>query len=649
MSRVRLIALLLGLITLVIYLPATRHDFQSYDDDDYVTGNPVVQQGLTFAGVRWAFTTFHAANWHPLTWLSHMADCEFFGLNPGAHHFINVLFHAVNAALLFVLLWRLTEGTWRSALVAALFAWHPLHVESVAWIAERKDVLSSFFALLTLLNYARFVRTKSIRYYSLAVFCFAFGLLAKPILVTLPFVMLLLDFWPTRRFALDSFRWPLAREKIPFFLLAAASCLMTWPAQNSWGAVVSLQLLPFHYRLENAAVALAGYLVKLLWPVNLAVIYPFEPNSRAVIVASVAVLVLISTGVWLERDRRPCWLMGWLWFLGMLVPVSGLVQVGGTVMADRYTYLPSIGVFMAMAFGLSAPGWAKKYAFFGAALLLLACVLCAERQLGYWRDSETLFRHTLAITRRNEFAHLNLGVALERQGRTGEALAEYREGARLNPGHYYNHFVIGNLLLKTGEPAAALAEYRECLDREPNSAAFHSAAGCALAALDQREAALQEFDSARKLDPNFAVPHLELAQIFFAQGRDDRAVEELRSALQATPDDVETLAAAAHFLAANQNAAARDGQTARVLALKANDLSGGRRPDVCDTLGMALAETGDFTNAATCAQNALELATAANLKNVGLIRRRLELYQRNLPWRESFRATNAPPKAGAVK
>jgi Tfp pilus assembly protein PilF len=341
--------------------------------------------------------------------------------------------------------------------------------------------------------------------------------------------------------------------------------------------------------------------------------------------------------------------MGWLWFLGMLAPVIGLVQVGGAVMADRYSYVPSIGIFIAVAFGLNELSGLKKYFPIWSTLLLASCVVCTERQLSYWRNSETLFRHALSVTRHNEFAHLNLGVALEKQGRTAEALAEYREGLRLNPEHYQIHFVIGNLLEKTGRPAEALTEYRECIRRDPDSPAFHSAAGCALAAQDKFAEALAEFNAAKHLDPHFVIPHLELAKVFFAQGEDARAVVELRAAVQAAPEDVQTLTTAAHYLAANQNAAARDGQAAKSLALKASDLSGGRQADVSDVLGMTFAETGDFNNAIACAQFALAFAKAANLKNTEPIRQRLELYQQHQPWRESFRATNVPPPADIEK
>jgi tetratricopeptide (TPR) repeat protein len=652
MSRPRLIALLLALITLVVYLPVTRDGFLNYDDNDYVTENSFVKNGLTWAGIKWAFTTSHAANWHPITWLSHMTDCELFGLNPGAHHLVSALFHSANAALLFVLLLRLTKRVWPSAIIAALFSWHPLHVESVAWISERKDVLSTFFALLALLSYAKYMQESCGRSFRFAFLFFALGLMAKPMLVTLPFVMLLLDFWPLQRMKGHKRRLTevlrLAAEKIPLFLLTAISCIVTFLVQHSGHAVASLNAIPLHYRLENAPVATASYLWKIFWPSRLAVIYPIREISAPVAVLAVAMLVFISVAVWFARKKSPCWLFGWLWFLGTLVPVIGLVQIGSAALADRYTYIPSIGIFIAVVFGLQdllGRFQIPKIIFPTAtAFILVACVVLTEKQLRYWRDSETLFRHTLAVTKNNDVAHIDLGVALDQQNKTAEALAEYREAARLNPDRYQVHNNIAILLDKLGRPAEALAEYREAIRLDPKNPILHSAAGTELAELGQSNDALKEFSDAEQLDPAYATPHAETAKVFFQQGRDTEAVDELRAALRCEPDNFQSLASAAHYLAANENAAARDGKAALVLALKANALSGNSQPMVFDVLGMAFAETGDFTNAQTCAQNALTLATNAQMKKLEPFRQRLELYKNHRPWRESFLATNAPVK-----
>ena len=670
MSRPRLITLLLAFATLVVFLPAGSYPFVNYDDTDYVTENPFVKNGLNGTDLRWAFTAFHAGNWHPLTWISHMADCQFFGLNAGAHHFVSVLFHAMNAALLFTLLLRLTEKIWLSAFIAALFAWHPLHVESVAWISERKDVLSTFFALLALLSYAKYVEASKVQspkskvYFAGSLLAFALGLLAKPMLVTLPFVLLLLDFWPLRR--ISNFKFQISNpeksaqtqapafnlfvfEKWPFFLLTAISCVVTFLAQRQGEAVVSLAKVSLRYRLENAPVAVVDYLLKLFWPADLCAIYPMLEKIPALqVTVSVAALIFISAAAWRWRKAKPHFLIGWLWFLGTLVPVIGLVQVGGAAMADRYTYIPSIGFFMAVVFlarDFAVRFQIPKLAVTTASILLLAgCIFATEKQLRFWRDSETLFRRTLAVTQNNDIALVNLGVALEAQNRLDEALAVYRQAAKLETGRYQLHNNLGSILDKLGRHAESLAEYREAIRLRPGDAFLHDSAGSELAALGQFNDALKEFSEAERLNPTYAQPHAETAKVFLLQGRDIEAVDELRAALRVEPDNFQILAYTAHVLAANQNAAARDGRSALVLAIKANNLTGGSQPVVFDVLGMACAETGDFTNAQSAAQTALDLANAAQMKNLDPIRQRIELYKNHQPWRESFRAINVPGK-----
>ena len=647
MSRPRLIALLLALGTLVVFSPTIRFGFVNFDDADYVTNNPFVKPGLTLAGIQQAFVTFHAGNWHPLTWISHMTDCSLFGLNPGAHHFVNVLFHAANAALLFTLLWRLAGKIWPAAFVTALFAWHPLHVESVAWIAERKDVLSTFFALLALLSYARFAQENSRRHFWLALLCFALGLLAKPMLVTLPFVMLLLDFWPLQRFQASDFRFQALSEKAPFFLLSAASCAVTFLAQHQ--AIVPLEKVSLGYRLENTPVAIAGYLGQMLWPANLCAFYPMPEKIPALnIFLSLAALLLISAAAWRGRQTRPYFLTGWLWFLGTLVPVIGLVQVGGQAMADRYTYIPSIGFFIALVFladefaeRLQTPKIIRGGV---AGLMACACILATEKQLPFWRDSETLFRRAAEVTHNNDIALINLGVALNAQGRFEEALAVYRQAEALGSHRYQVYNNLGNVLRILGRPAESLAGYRKAIALSPGNAALHFAAANQLAALRRFDEALPEFFTAVQLNPNDAALHVDTAKVFFKLGRDTDGLNEFSTALRLAPENFTISATIAHYLAANENAAYRDGQSALALARKADELSGHRQPMVADILGMACADTGDFAGAQASAAHALELAEAVKLKDAEAIRHRLELYRNHQPWRESFRATNAPEK-----
>jgi protein O-mannosyl-transferase len=650
MSRPRFIALLLALATLLVYLPVTRSGFVDYDDDDYVTNNQVVQNGLTLAGIQWAFTTGHASNWHPLTWLSHMTDCELFGLNPAAHHFVNVLFHAANTAFLFVLLLRLTGALWPAAFIAALFAWHPLHVESVAWIAERKDVLSTFFALLALLSYTRYVKENCRRSFWFALIFFALGLMSKPMLVTLPFVMLLLDYWPLQRF--PNFQIPTIRrlmlEKWPFFLLSIISCIVTFLAQRST-AMASLELVPLGFRLENIPVAYVAYLSKIVWPANLAVIYPmptgfqFPPIMMAV---AMTVLIFICAAVWLARKRAPYLSVGWLWFLGTLVPVIGLVQVGGQAYADRYTYLPAIGLFIMAALGAcdltSRFQLPKIVVASTAALILAACLTVTENQLRYWRDSEVLFRHALAVNKDNYIAHINLGVALELEDRLDEAVAEYHTAETIAPNRYQIHNNLGNCLDHQGKPAEALAEYRAAVRLNPKLPELHNSLGIVLDEQGRYDEALVEFTNATQLDPAYPWAHFEMAKTLLKQGRDIKAIDQFRKALRLDPENFQILAYTARVLAAEENSQIRDGKTALVLASNANNLTGGTQPLVLDALGIALAETGDFSNATQVTQKALDLATAAKMKALEPIQQRLELYKNNRPWRESFLATNMP-------
>lgn len=669
MSRPRLIALLLALITFGLYLPVAWHEFSVYDDGLYVTDNPVVQQGVTWHGVKWAFTTMAASNWHPVTWLSHMVDCGLFGLDPAGPHLENALLHALNTALLFVLLFRLSnfkvqspdpnpqpKTLWPAAFIAALFAWHPMHVESVAWIAERKDVLSTFFALLALLAYVDYVTAKAAGssrakiHFGWSLMAFAIGLMAKPMIVTLPCVLLLLDFWPLRRienFKLSRANFKLLLEKCPYFLITAGSCVATFVAQSQKQdrAVVSLNIVPLHYRLENTPLAYVDYLWKTVWPTKLAVFYPLHktipPSSVAV---SVALLLVISFAVWRWRRTQPYLLTGWLWFLGMLVPVIGIVQVGSAALADRYSYLSSVGIFIMITFGvcdLAARFKIPKPLLAGAATVILAAsTLVMEKQLSYWRNSVTLFRHALAVTRNNDISRNNLGVALQEQGRLSQAAAQYRIAARLEPDRFQAHHNLADLLGKLGHPKEALAEHRKAVQLAPQKAFLHTSLGKALASAGQTDAALKEFFTAAQLNPHSPWPHVEIAKTYLRQGRDAAALKQMRTALQCAPNDPDILAYTAQLLAASENPVIRNGDAAFVLAAKANVLTGGHRPFILDVLGMACAEMGKFDDAQLAAQQAIAIATAMKMKGLAPIQHRLELYQKHQPWREAFGFTN---------
>jgi tetratricopeptide (TPR) repeat protein len=665
-SRPRFIALLLVLGTLAVYLPAAHHGFTLYDDSDYVTENPMVENGLTWAGVKWAFA-WHACNWHPLTWLSHMLDCQLFGLSAGMHHSVNVLFHAANVVLLVLLLWRWTNALWPSAFAAALFAWHPLHVESVAWVAERKDVLSTFFALLTLLAYTRFVAESKVHppspssgatrspkskvFYVVALLMFALGLMAKPMVVTLPFVMLLLDYWPLNRIRNSKFGTrifiKLLLEKWPFFALAAASCVITFLAQHGGGAVASLEKVPLHYRLENVPVAYADYLLKMIWPAQLAIFYPLNPVSRLEFMAAATAMVVISGLVWRARRSCPYWLVGWLWFLGTLVPVIGLVQVGGAALADRYTYFPSIGIFLAVALGVRAGAErfqiSKPIVGAIAGLVLAACLVLTHNQLNFWQDDVTLFRHAIAVTKNNDTAHLNLGFALEKAGQPAEALAEYREALKLDPDRAETHNNLANLLDDTGHPDEALAEYQEALRINPNHVASHNNYGTLLVEIGRFNEALKQYSDAARLDPADWHPPYLTGKALLKEGRDPDAISYFRQAVRLDPNNPHVLTYLAQVLASDENPQVRDGRAAYSLASKANDLTGGVQPAMLDALAMAYAELGRFSDAQQAAQDAVKLATAYDMTNdTAVIGQRLLLYQNSQPFRQSFLFTNPP-------
>ena len=653
MSRPRIATLLLALVTLLAYAPAARHTFVLYDDGDYITENRIVQNGLTWAGIKWAFTTWHASNWHPLTWISHMADCQWFGINAGGHHLVSALIHAVNAALLFVLLLRLTSAFWASVFVAALFAWHPLHVESVAWASERKDVLSTFFELLALLAYVRYANVSKVQnpkskvFYVLALAMFACALMSKPMPVTMPFVMLLLDYWPLQRFKVQGSGFKvknLVLEKIPFFLLSAASCAVTYISQRTT-AVVSLKGMPLHLRLENSLVSYGRYLLKLFWPENLAVLYPLPGHFPWWQLALAAVPVIaISWFAWRWRHRFAYLPVGWLWFLGTLVPVIGIVQVGSQALADRYTYFPSIGIFIAVAFGArdlaSRFQISKTIARISAASVLAACLVLMEKQLSYWSDDESLFRHAVAATRDNEVAHLNLGVALERQGRDAEAVAEYREALRIYPKSSDTHNNLANLFDTMGETNAALAEYQEAIRLDPKSTASRNNLGTLYVKLGRLDDAMKQYAESEQLDPKDAHAYFLMGKVLLREDRDGEAIPQFQKAAQLAPDDFEMLAYMARVLASDQNARARNGNAAYALASKANALTGGVQPAILDTLAMAYAELGRFDDAQQAVGDAIALAGKYKLKDdIAAMTARVQLYKDRRPYRESF--TNA--------
>jgi tetratricopeptide (TPR) repeat protein len=621
-KQVLFICLLLALVTVGVYWPVAKQGFINFDDPDYVSSNPRVQAGLTMESIRWAFTSSFSSNWHPLTWLSHMLDCQLYGLRPAGHHITNLLFHIANSLLLFGLLRRLTGVIWPSAFAAALFALHPLHVESVAWVSERKDVLSAFFFILTVWAYARYAEVQSLkskvqsrgeevqgpksnvqsqgtrntqhatRFYLLSLFFFALGLMSKPMLVTLPFVLLLLDYWPLGRFPLSSVNAPpstparpstllrLVGEKIPFFVLAALSCVVTFLVQQASGAMPALAKSPLDLRLANALVAYARYLGKTFWPSKLAVFYPYSAlnlDSWQVVVAAVLLLTVTVTVVLMGR-RRPYLPVGWLWFLGMLVPVIGLVQVGKQSWADRYTYLPHIGLFLIIAWGASALiarwKWPRLIPAVAAGLVLAACGLATSQQLSYWRNTKTLFQHAVAVTSGNFVAYTVVGNALIEEGKLPEAIEECRKALEISPEYPEAHNTLGNILAKQEKYDEAIADYRAAVRADPNYPDAHNGLSSALlkkgafveAEAEAREAlrltpmhlpalfslatalhnqgkldqAADYYHQILALKPDLYTPRRYLGNIFVAQGKPDQAISEFGMALKIRPQDADT-------------------------------------------------------------------------------------------------------------
>ena len=635
-----LMAVLLALVTTVIYWPATRHDFVNFDDDLVVTANVHVQNGLTWENVKWAFCNPVDSNWHPLTVLSHMLDCQLFGLRPWGHHLSSVLLHAVNTALVFLLLFQMTglrgnesprwssslpqsgSGSttiaatasarrsgafWRSVMVAVLFGWHPVHVESVAWVAERKDVLSTFFGLLSLLFYVRYTQNKaalnstssvtlakedqrlgaatclgeamrrrkrsgdgSTFNYILALVFFAFGLMSKPMLVTWPLVMLLLDWWPLQR--VSSFKFSvsssgtaspstlnlLARrsgvetaqlstlvfEKLPFFVLAAVMSVVTFIVQQRSGVMGLIENLPLGARAENALISYCRYLGKLFWPEDLAVFYPYsrhwpmgEVLLAGVLLLSITVLCIVV------RRRYPFMLMGWLWYVGTLVPVIGLVQVGDQSLADRYTYIPSIGVLVLVIWGAYelTRRWRNRVMIWSVAGCgaIILCVGMTRQQLGYWQDSETLFRHALEVTENNCIARNGLGFALYQKGQLDAAISQFQEAIQLNPDFAEGHKNLGFTFGIKGDFAGAISQYQEVVRLEPDDAGVHYSLGIALDQKGRLDDAISQYREAVRLEPDDAGAHYNLGTALGRKGQTAEAIRQFEETLRLKPDFAE--------------------------------------------------------------------------------------------------------------
>jgi tetratricopeptide (TPR) repeat protein len=612
------VCLFLVAITFAVFGQTLYHEFV-YDDNDYVYENPEVARGLTFKGIVWAFSHVHSSNWHPLTWISHMLDCQLYGLSPGGHHLTNILLHTAAVILLFLVLRRMTGALWRSAFVAAVFAIHPLRVESVAWVAERKDVLSGVFFMLTIGAYVGYVsHPRSLVRYGLVMLLFALGLMCKPMLVTLPFVLLLLDYWPLVRVAGGGWRVTrfgvqvpqlstlnhLLYEKLPLFGLAVASGMVTIFAQTK--AIQSFEQISLPLRVGNALISYVAYLGQMFWPSGLAVLYPFAAMDVGVsgVVLSLVLLAGISAGAFVLRHRR-YFLTGWLWYLIMLAPVIGILQVGSQARADRYTYLPQIGLYVLLTWAVAdlCAGWRHRRVVLGgcATILLVALIFCARVQTAYWRNSESLWTHTLACTSDNAIAHNNLGVTLLQKGKVDEAIVHYQKALQINPDHVEAHIDFGNALIKKGSVDEAMVHYQKALQINPDSAKAHDNLGNALFKKGNVDEAIIHYQKALQIKPGSAETHYNLGNALLQKGNVDEAIVHYQMALQIKPDNTEAHNSLGGALLQKGKVDEAIPHFQKALQIKPDNA------EACYNLGSALLQKGKVDEAIPHFQRALQI------------------------------------------
>jgi tetratricopeptide (TPR) repeat protein len=639
-------AFLVGAIW-VVFGQTLGHEFVNYDDNQYVYENPQVIHGLNLKGIEWVFTHRVMANWHPLTMMSHMLDCQFYGLHASGHHLTNLLLHAATAILLFLVLREMTGALWRSAFVAAVFAIHPLRVESVAWVSERKDVLSGLFFMLTLGAYVWYVKKSKVQspkskvYYGLMLLFFVLGLMCKPMLVTMPFVLLLLDYWPLNRFAVAVNHFSISRklivEKIPLIVFSVAMCIVTLLVQSD--VIQGNKGGGFSLRISNVLVSYVAYMGQMFYPVGLALLYPYPSHGLPIgkVILALLLLVAVSAGALCWRQKHPSFLMGWLWYLGMLVPVIGLVQVGAQARADRYTYLPQIGLYILLTWTvveLTASWRSRHWVLGGGAMVVLAVLItCARAQTAYWRDSETLWAHALACTSGNSVAHNKLGHAFFDQGRMEEAIAQLKQSLEINPDDAEAYYNLGNVFLQQGRMEEAIAHYQKALEIKPDYAEVHNNLGVVFRQQGRIEEAIVHFQRAMAIKPNYVEAHYNLGNAFLQQGQVEEAIAQFQKALVIKPDYVEAQNNMAWVLATCPQASLRNGTKAVGLAERANTLAGGKNPVILATLAAAYAEAGKFPEAIETAQRALQLAEAqSNPALAGALQSQLNLYQAGIPF-----------------
>ncbi len=658
-SQVVLVYLFLGAITWLIFGQTVRHDFVNFDDHVYIYDNPLVTGGLTTSGIVGAFTHPHARNWHPLTTISHMLDCQLYGLNAGGHHFTNVALHTIAVLLLFRVLRGTTGALWPSALVAALFAIHPLHVESVAWLSERKDVLSAVLFMLTLAAYVRYAGAPSIGRYFIVLMIFALGLMSKPMLVTVPFVFLLLDYWPLRRFdkverfkpgsgitrSLNQRPSFLFLEKTPLLVLSGLSCLVTIWAQDQ--ATGSLEQLPFTWRLSNALVSYIEYVRQTFWPARLAVFYPYPNNPLSiwkVTLASAFLLTVSAIAIFL-RKKRPYVLTGWFWYVGMLVPVIGIVQIGEQGHADRYTYLPHIGLFLLIVWGAAdlANTWhlRREYLWLAATITIAVLSYGAAVQTSFWKNSERLWDHTLSVTSDNDFAHNNLGFLHLRRGELDKAISHFETALKIRSGKSqtrYNlgtalvHVNLANALAREGRPEEAIVHYEQAVKLRPDYGDAYYNFGSVLFQEGRIDDAIAQWQKALAIQPNDAAAHTSLGNAFLQKGWPEEAIVHYQSALQINPGEVNARNNMAWVLATSSDPSIRNGAKAVSLAAQAVEISGGKDAIFFRTLAASFGECGKFADAIAAAEKGQDIAISHGDSHLArTLEKDIALYRAEIP------------------
>ncbi len=615
--------LLIIVLTCIAYSPVLNNDFINFDDDVYVTDNFHIDDGVTLKNIQWAFTAVYAKNWHPLTWLSHMLDIQFFGMNPFGHHLTNLIFHFLNAFLLFIILKKMSGAYWKSLIVMGLFALHPMHVESVAWVSERKDVLSTFFWMLAIWIYTYYIKKPGIKQYLSVCVCFTLSLLAKPMAVTFPFVLLLIDHWPLGRCRITSARmqdsevlqYPLhilIFEKLPFFMISAASCGITFYAQNKGGALGSFDLYPLGTRLGNAVVSYTHYIIKMIYPINFAILYPHPgmPDLHFLLISSFFIIFLVGISI-LTLKRFPWLFTGCFWYLGILFPVIGVVQVGAQGMADRYTYTPMIGIYILVVWSIAPLFYKMKLSqktisFVSVFLILILIIpLCIQtfRQNQYWKDSTSLFQHAINITNNNYIAHNNLANAMMQKGKIKEAVFHYSEALRIKPDYPLALGNIGLALSKLGRRNEALDFYFKALAIEPENENIFTNIGNLFSELGNIEKAIHYYKKAIFYNSETVKAHMNMGNLLMNSGKLDEAMFHYRRVLDINLDHTEM----AHNQIGNLLIKIGDVDSAILNYLQALKIKPEYK-DAHNNIGVAFARSGNLDKAEYHFKKALEIA-----------------------------------------